>query len=370
MVQYPCSRGRAFVCKNIGDYIQSIATRQYIDKVDEYIEQEEANNYYPQDRRKIRLIMNGWFQWRAENWPPSEYIFPLLVSMHISPLKAKELLSPAGIEFLKKYAPIGCRDLGTKKILDSVGVPTYFSACLTLTLGKKYRIPDDERNGICFVDPYFEIPELRSGKNKKINCKLILQWLCYFVFHIHPICKLAKKSFFREYSPTGFLDRSKSKYRPYYKAAVFYKLYSQKFDKKMLLDAEYITHWLDVDMSKDTNDDLLNIAENLVKKYANAKLLVTSRIHAGLPALGLKTPVIFVENERITSDNCDFNTPGRLDGLIDFFRTLEIQSGKFYTNDSVLRTINKFSEDVHFENKTEWEQYAKDLDLKCSEFMK
>ena len=42
MTQYPCARGRAFVCKNIGDYVQSVASRQYIDHIDEYVEQEES----------------------------------------------------------------------------------------------------------------------------------------------------------------------------------------------------------------------------------------------------------------------------------------------------------------------------------------
>ncbi|MBR1579621.1 MAG: hypothetical protein IJ668_03900 [Selenomonadaceae bacterium] len=83
MTQFPFARGRAFVCKNIGDYIQAVATRQYIDKVDEYLEQEELDKYHPKDEHKTRLIMNGWFQWRAENWPPSEYVEPLLISMHI-----------------------------------------------------------------------------------------------------------------------------------------------------------------------------------------------------------------------------------------------------------------------------------------------
>ena len=50
MTQFPYSRGRSFVCKNIGDYIQSVATRQFLDEIDEYIEQEEANNYYPIDK--------------------------------------------------------------------------------------------------------------------------------------------------------------------------------------------------------------------------------------------------------------------------------------------------------------------------------
>lgn len=371
MVQYPCSRGRAFVCKNIGDYVQSIAARQYCDVIDEYIEQEEADTYFPEDKKKIRLIMNGWFQWRAENWPPSEYISPLLISMHISPLKAKELLCPEGIDFLRKNGPVGCRDLYTKELLDSVGVPAYFSSCLTLTLGKTYSVPLNRRSGIYIVDPYFDIPPLCSeidGK-KKVNIKLMISSILYFLRHFVSICKLAKKSFFKEYSPTGFLDRNRKFYRPFYKATLFYKTYSKKFDKKLLLNANYITHWIDVDMSKDTNDDLLNIAEELVKKYASAELVITSRIHAGLPCLGLNTPVVFIANEEVTSENGNFNTPGRLGGLIELFRVLSLENGNFSTKDDVLSKINKFYTNTKFKNKEDWKSYAKKLYEKCKSFM-
>src|SRR5574344_815622 len=140
MTQFPFARGRAFVCKNIGDYVQSIASRQYVDKIDEYIEQEEANNYFPEDKKPIKLIMNGWFQWRAEGWPPSEYIAPLLVSMHFSPLREEQRLTPEGIDFLKKHSPVGCRYKYTEQLLKSKGIHCYFSACMTLTLGKKYHV--------------------------------------------------------------------------------------------------------------------------------------------------------------------------------------------------------------------------------------
>lgn len=165
MTQFPFARGRSFVCKNIGDYIQAVATRQFIDHVDEYIEQEEADKYYPDDKEKIRLVMNGWFQWRSENWPPSDYLLPLLISMHISPLKADDLLTPEGIAFLKKYSPVGCRDYHTKNLLEAHGVPAYFSGCMTLTLGKNYRVPEDERKGVYVVDPYFDVPDSLTIKD-------------------------------------------------------------------------------------------------------------------------------------------------------------------------------------------------------------
>lgn len=365
-------KGRAFVCKNIGDYIQSVASRQYCQPLDEYIEQEEADRYYPKDKKKIRLIMNGWFQWRAENWPPSEYIYPLLVSMHISPLKADKLLCPKGVEFLKKYAPVGCRDYYTKSILESYGVPAYFSACMTLTLGKSYSVDDKKRKGIFFVDPYFEVPELHKdiNGNRKLNYKFALQTLASFFKHLPTICRLAQKPFFKVYSPTGFLDRNDKKYRAYYKATLFYNLYSKKFDKKMLLEADYITHWMDVDMSgKVTNIDLLDIAEGLVKKYAAAKIVITSRIHAGLPCLGLNTPVVFIANKEVTSENGNFNTPGRLGGLIDLFRVLSLDEKGFTSDDIVLSRIEKFTLNSNFDNKTDWKKYASELDKKAKEFM-
>lgn len=374
MTQFPFARGRAFVCKNIGDYIQAIATRQFIDKVDEYVEQEEAYRYYPKDGKKIRLVMNGWFQWRAENWPPSDYIEPLLISMHISPLKKDKLLTPEGKAFLKKYSPAGCRDYFTKRLLESVGIPAYFSACLTLTLGKKYSVPEKSGGGedVCIVDPYFEIPPIYGNKNGQ----KIFHWKNFFcglfktIRYAPSVIKLADKDFFRTYSSTGYPDKSKNFFRPYYKAAMFYSTYIKKFDKKLLLHAEYITHWIAVDMSgKITNDDLLKLAESLVKKYAAAKMVITSRIHAGLPCLGLNTPVLFIDNREVTSDTGKFNTPGRLEGLLEMFRVLTLENGQFTSDDEVISKFEKITENTTWKNKNDWKPYADMLEKTVTKFM-
>ena len=372
MTQFPCARGREYVCKNIGDYVQTVATRQFVDPIDAYIEQEEADKYFPDDKEKIHLIMNGWFQWRAENWPPSEYIYPLLISMHISPLKANDLLKHEGVEFLKRYGPVGCRDYYTKDLLESKGIPAYFSACMTLTLGRNYSVEDNKHMGVCFVDPYFEIPEIFEESNGKRIFHIGNALKCFgaIIQHAPSTIKLSKNNFFKIYSPTGFLDRSKSKLRTYYKAALFYKTYIQKFSREMLLNASYITHWTDVKMDGSvTNDDLINMAEELIKKYASSRIVVTSRIHAGLPCLGVNTPVIFVSNEEIVSDKGTFNTPGRLGGLLEMFRIMTYNNGNLTTDDDVLNKIGKFYSDTKFENKTDWTYYADELARKATEFM-
>lgn len=372
MTQFPCARGRAFVCKNIGDYVQSVASSQFCSPFDEFIEQEEADTYKSKNGKRTRLIMNGWFQWRAENWPPSEDIHPLLVSMHISPLREEQLLCAKGVEFLKKYSPIGCRDRYTEKLLLSRGIPAYFSACVTLTLGNKYHIDENQRRGIYIVDPYFEIPTMYEElEGKKILKEDVLNdFINVYSRNTEVINRLASKKFFKEYSPTGFLDRDTNPYRPIYKATCFYKVYSQKFSDELLLKADYITHWLDVDMSNQTTLDLFNIAENLVKRYASAELVITSRIHAGLPCLGMNTPVVFIANEEVTSSTGTYNTPGRLDGLIDFFRIMKLDDkNNFFTDDPVFAKIDKFKISTKFENRMDWKPYADRLSKQLSAFM-
>ena len=359
------------MCKNIGDYIQSVASRQYVDPVDEYIEQEEADKYQSKNGEKTRLIMNGWFQWRAENWPPSDDIIPLLISMHISPLRKELLLTEKGKAFLRKNSPVGCRDHYTENLLLSYGIPAYFSGCVTLTLGKKYKVPKQQREGFYFVDPYFEIPPLFEeidGKKVLIE-EAFNAFLDCYTQHSDIINKLARQVFFKVYSPTGFLDRDSSPYRSYYKAACFYKTYSTFFSDVFISGSEFITHWMDVEIARQSNQDLLDYAESLVRKYAKARMVVTSRIHAGLPCLGMETPVVFVTNEQVLSETGNFNTPGRLGGLVELFRTIRLDNGHICPSDSVLSSIPFISLDTSFDNKDDWRELADKLDRQLSLFM-
>ena len=351
---------RRVCCKNIGDYVQTVASMQYAGSDAELIEQEEADQYFPEDAQKRRMIMNGWFQWRAEHWPPSEFIEPLLISMHFSPLRAEQLFSTKGLDFLRAHQPIGCRDLGTKKLMDEKGLDCYFSACLTLTLGKKYGLPQNAREGVYVVDPYFEIPPFKNN---------VLSFVAYFLKHPIAVFKLGRNTFFRDYSPTGFLDRNRVWCRRFYKAMRFLSTYEQRFSIDMLVDAKYITHWIDLDLEKVTAWDCIHIAEDLVKRYGSARMMITSRIHAGLPCLGMETPVVFIANEEITNDAGSWNTPGRLGGLLELFRVLKFTDGRFSSDDDVLSKISKFTNETTFENKNEWRRYAENLDRKCSGFM-
>lgn len=140
---------------NIGDYIQSLAAKQFLPQVDCFINREKLARYTDSE---AKLIMNGWFTHNTTSWVPSAHINPLLISFHVNNSAAPNMLSPQGIAFLKSKQPIGCRDHFTVNLLQEKGIEAYFSGCLTLTLDS-YQACDAERGeDIYIVDPLYGFP--------------------------------------------------------------------------------------------------------------------------------------------------------------------------------------------------------------------
>lgn len=117
--------------KNIGDYVQSIAQRQFLrNEKTRFIDIEELSDFESEGR--VNLIMNGWFTWNCSKFLPPKCINPLFVSFHLTPPKAKDFFTPEIIEYLKRYQPIGARDTLTMQMMKEHGIDSYFSGCLTL----------------------------------------------------------------------------------------------------------------------------------------------------------------------------------------------------------------------------------------------
>jgi hypothetical protein len=77
----------------------------------------------------------GWYMHPLFNWrhafPLHRNLRPIFVSFHCN---KRSLLTPEAIEYLKRYGPVGCRDWTTVYLLLSIGVPAFFSGCLTTTI--------------------------------------------------------------------------------------------------------------------------------------------------------------------------------------------------------------------------------------------
>ncbi|HIF6700523.1 TPA: polysaccharide pyruvyl transferase family protein, partial [Serratia marcescens] len=99
---------------NLGDYVQSTAAKQFFPHVDKFIPRDHMNSYAG---NKAKMIMNAWYMDLPENFPPSDNVCPLYVSIHINSTVAEKMLTPAAIEHFKKYSPIGCRDFYTRDLL-------------------------------------------------------------------------------------------------------------------------------------------------------------------------------------------------------------------------------------------------------------
>ena len=240
---------------NIGDYIQSIASLQFLpnDCKPIFVDRDLIQYYHGP---KIKLIINGFFSIREGNKFCSDEINPLFISYHIN----NNNIDNRMIEHLKKNQPIGCRDHHTYKFLSGIGVKSYFSSCVTTTLNRKYFIHDSNINeGIIFTD-------FKFGKYPRAD------------------------NYIKNLKAYNFSNIT------------------------------YLTHKFNTNL---TQLQRFKLAYNILQKYAKAKLVITTRIHATLPCLSFRTPVIFI-NQKFRN---------RYAGLYEFFNTIGINSqNKFEIN--------------------------------------
>lgn len=306
---------------NIGDYIQSLAARQFLPKVDDWINREKLAEYKGSD---IFLIMNGWFTHNTKNWVPIDTIHPLLVSFHVNNTAADNMLNEAGVNFLKQNEPVGCRDHFTVELLKEKGIDAYFSGCMTLTLDS-YKVDDSERgNDIYIVDPLYGFPnKQRIFYNMKTMLRSIYNGE---IFNMH-----IKDRFMKEI-----------------------------FTEDFLLNAHYIEQELPA--CTYTEEQKFEIAENLLHKYARAKLVITSRIHCALPCLALGTPVIYINGFDSFVDSC------RLDGLLNLFNCIDINRSK-KTISNNFGHHGKIGLDFSIKNSNTYVKYAEKMKKRCRDFL-
>lgn len=128
---------------NIGDDIQSYAQSRFLPRIDYMIDREKIEQFIPNKKEYVCTIMNAWYIHDKYNFNFSPYIYPLWISMFFKRFPYEDGIT-YGIDYLnenvisdlKKYSPVGARDIHTKKIFDDLKIDNYFSGCMTLTLEK------------------------------------------------------------------------------------------------------------------------------------------------------------------------------------------------------------------------------------------
>jgi hypothetical protein len=146
---------------NLGDDIQTLAVSRLLPHVDGYVSRESLDSV---DHPCV-VPMNGFFM-NSNHWPPSPAVSPVFYAFHISPQSQKIICTSEGINYLKRWQPIGCRDLGTMNVLLKHGVEAYHSRCVTLTLPRRKNDPETGQVfivGISKADRYAIPKYIRRG---------------------------------------------------------------------------------------------------------------------------------------------------------------------------------------------------------------
>ncbi len=264
---------------NLGDFIQSIAAAAFLDENPVFLDRDQL---HLGTSTPTQLILNGWFMEQPHHWPPGPGIIPLFLSFHINPTAQKQMLSPEGIAYLQKHAPIGCRDHYTLQLLQKHQISAYFSGCLTLSLNRQgFSRPQQAPQ-----EPYILLCSALERLNPKNN----------------PSAS----------GLGGLLDRLKNLQR----AVLF-----QRANKRLESFLEQAQHPVVrrsqiVSVEKHSKEERLALAEEQLQWIAHAKLVISSRIHTALPAVAMGIPVLFL------SDGLEHpNQQSRLEGLTQLFHS-------------------------------------------------
>jgi hypothetical protein len=227
---------------NLGDDIQSYAASHFLPHIDYYIDREDMSSFIPDEAEMVFVILNGWYLYNHTNWPPSDFIFPLLTSLHFDSvntmygsrnLEKNYAFDNIGAEFLRQYGPVGCRDFPTLEIMQRHAIPAAFSGCLTLTL-----------------EPFLDIEK---------NDEILLVDICW--------------------------DERIEAVR-------------EKIQKESGQPVSVLSHYMPRPiLSNMTYDERLRYVETRLKLYQSAYCVITTRLHCALPCLALGTPVLLIEEK-------------------------------------------------------------------------
>jgi hypothetical protein len=228
---------------NLGDDIQSCAARQFLPRIDYLIDREKISQSHVSAATKV--ILNGWYMHHVRFWPPSPQLHPLFISFH-----AKEE-TPASMAALACDLVLGSP---ARRDLVSPDLKAYYQpfgpvGCRDTATQDRFR-----RIG---VEAYF------SG--------------CLTLTLPPPAGEPGKSIIFTD--PFGILPGT------CFRADLWARL--PRSLRRNALKISHLTHLR-------SYQDRLQRTQHILKLYAHAPLVITSRLHAALPCIAFGTPVIFL----------------------------------------------------------------------------
>jgi len=224
---------------NLGDTIQSLSIIPYLPENFIFVDRDLAGKDLPENVKSIKVIYTGWFDKYTTAWPPCEKIVPLFLGFHVNE---------------KERPNSNYQALIATKEQES------------MTHKKHYR--------------YYL-------KHSPIGCR---------DSHTMTLFNYIPK--YLSFCPTILLERKHYTQGLERKMIVvvdsnilFPDAFKAKVPEKVRKEAAYRYHGLS---SLIPTDEKIVMAKQLLQTYADAKYVITSRLHCALPCLAFGTPVYFI----------------------------------------------------------------------------
>ena len=290
-------------CKvfNSGEDVQSYAGASWLPYITDIRQKHGAIHNYTGYYIGNALMGGHGYVTASEDYGTDRMKKISLVSIYAMHEGIKDMMTYLQL-YTEGIEPFGCRSLATERILKARMIKSYFSACLTLTTnmqGATFESSDVDsiskknylNHKVLKPPPTSTITPITTSSpydsNLKFNNTTNTKTKVIIVDVVDP--SVVPKSV-RESPDTISLPAN---------IASWYKVGC--YDKMDRYDYSY----------------------KLMSLYANqAKVLITSRIHAGLPATALGVPVIFVEKSNGWLPGGKQKV-GRVEGLLDVFHRVE-----------------------------------------------
>jgi len=198
-----------------------------------------------QEEEPSFLIANAWYLHNVSHFPPPPNLHPFYISMHIA---HEAILTEEGIRHLKQHEPIGCRDRATATLLQSKGIVSYFSKDITLTLSNPFQKRGDAIYLVGFEEYYASLLDIIPQTLRETSTSL-----SHFVLP--------------DLSQEG-----------------------------------------DCPIPEEVTQAKLKKAQSLIDLYAQAKLVITTKLHCAVTCNALGTPVLLIYENRHEPNYSRFET--------------------------------------------------------------
>lgn len=143
---------------NLGDYIQTIATERAIMCCvkDRKVVFEPVLRSHLVAHQGGTCVMQGWYEHKQLSFLPGPDTRPVWMGTHFCK-EARKLLLYLYHNSEIRFHDIGCRDKSTLAFCRSMGISSYLSRCLTLTLPKRSILEGEKADKVYIVDCSMEI---------------------------------------------------------------------------------------------------------------------------------------------------------------------------------------------------------------------